>query len=96
MVVENAFGRLTGRWKCLLKRLDIQMKNATTVVGARVVLHNICETFGDHFQEDWECTDDIDTEDNKDNATHERQSGGRSAVAIRNTILQFLNNTNLE
>ena len=33
MVVENAFGRLKGRWKYLLKRLDIQMKNATTVVA---------------------------------------------------------------
>ena len=38
----------------------------------------------------------INTEDDRDNATHGRQSGGRSAVAIRNTISQFLNNTNLE
>ena len=58
------------------------MKNATTVVGACVVLHNTCETFGDHFLEDWECADDNNTEDDRDNATHGRQSGGHSAVAV--------------
>ena len=57
MVVENAFGRLKGQWRCLLKRLDVQVNNAATVVGACVVLHNICETFGDHCLEDWEHID---------------------------------------
>ena len=56
MVVENAFGRLKGRWRCLLKRLDMQVDNAKTAVGACVVLHNICEMFGDHCLEDWEQT----------------------------------------
>ena len=54
MVVENAFGRLKGRWRCLLKRLDMQVDNAAVAVGACVVLHNICETFGDYCLEDWE------------------------------------------
>ena len=54
MVVENAFRRLKGRWRCLLKCLDMQVDNATTAVGACIVLHNICELFGDYCVEEWE------------------------------------------
>ena len=37
MVVENAFGCLKGRWRCLLKIIDC---------AACVVLHNMCEMYG--------------------------------------------------
>lgn len=47
MVVENAFGRLKGRWRCLQKRLDLKLDNVPNVVATCVVLHNICEEFGD-------------------------------------------------
>lgn len=77
-----------------MKRLDVQVKNAATVVGACVVLHNMCETFGDHCLEDWEHVNDINAEDDANNPTHGRHSGSRSAVAIHNAISQFLNNTN--
>ncbi|XP_059374201.1 uncharacterized protein LOC132111046 [Carassius carassius] len=40
MVVKNAFGRLKGRWRCLLKRNDALMSD---VVAVSCVLHNICE-----------------------------------------------------
>jgi len=32
----------------------MQVDNIAIAVGACVVLHNICETFGDHCLEDWE------------------------------------------
>ena len=34
MVVENSYGRLKGRWRCLLKRLDFKLKNVPYVVSA--------------------------------------------------------------
>ena len=46
IVVENAFGRLKGRWRCLLKRIDIHVTNVPDVVATCVTLHNICELYG--------------------------------------------------
>ena len=54
MVVENAFRRLKRRWRCLLKQLDMQVDKLAVAVGACIVPHNICETFGDYCLEDWE------------------------------------------
>ena len=53
MVVENAFGRLKGRWRCLLKQMDCQLTNVPIIVASCVTLHNICERFGDNCQEEW-------------------------------------------
>ena len=51
MVVENVFRRLKDWWRCRLKRIDMQVDNATTAVGASVVLHKICELIGDNCLE---------------------------------------------
>ena len=53
VVVEHSYGRLKGRWRCLLKRLDIDVKDASELVAACCVLHNICEVHGDTFDDDW-------------------------------------------
>lgn len=41
--VETAFGRLKLRWRCLLKRCDINYKFMPQVISACCVLHNIVE-----------------------------------------------------
>ncbi|XP_048343630.1 putative nuclease HARBI1 [Sphaerodactylus townsendi] len=45
-VAERAFGRLKARWRCLLTRLQVMPQNVKQIVGACVVLHNICESEG--------------------------------------------------
>ena len=65
MVVENAFGRLKGRFRILMKRNDCDIETTLTMVAACVVLHNICEMSGDAYDEEW--STDVDTSLNDDN-----------------------------
>lgn len=51
-VVETAFGRLKGRWRCLLKRNDCKLELSKKMALTCCVLHNVCEEHGDDFTED--------------------------------------------
>ena len=62
--MENAFGRLKGRWRCLLKRLDFHFENIVAVTATCVVLHNLCEKYGDHFDD--ECSVDMQEQQTTD------------------------------
>jgi hypothetical protein len=53
ITVEHACGLLKGRWRCLLKRMDHHLEFVPHVIGACVVLHNICEHLGDRCQDYW-------------------------------------------
>ena len=53
MPVENAFGRWKGRWRCLMKRMDIAISNVPNVVAACVVLQNNFEMHGEKCQPKW-------------------------------------------
>ena len=49
MCIERAFGMLKGRWRILLKRVDVHLKNVPKLVSTYLVLHNICIIFCDSF-----------------------------------------------
>ena len=49
----NAFGRLNGRWRRLLKRNDTITEDMPTVISACCVLCNICEMHRDYFNKEW-------------------------------------------
>ncbi|XP_073474162.1 uncharacterized protein [Aquarana catesbeiana] len=53
VVVENAFGRLKGRWQCLMKRNDSDIKLAKSMVLTCCALHNLCDSHGEDFHQDW-------------------------------------------
>ena len=84
VVVEHAYGRLKGRWRCLLKRLDVSVDDVPQLVAACCVLHNICEVHRDGFNEQWmegveerirdDCSTAVTTAQQEDNAVETRDA----------------------
>ena len=63
MCVERTFSMLKGRWRILLKMIDVYLKNVPDLVAIYLVLHNMCIIFGDNFwKEEWlrEAINDVD------------------------------------
>jgi hypothetical protein len=53
MTIENTFGRLKGRWRCLLKKNEFTLDKIHTVVLACCILHNVCEIHKEPFHNRW-------------------------------------------
>ena len=88
VVVENAFGRLKGRWWCLLKRMDNHVENVPHFVSACVVLHDVCEMYGDECQREWIAQPP--TEQLQAPAANEDDGHGTIAGQIRQGIEEYL------
>ena len=62
MCVERAFDMLKGKWRILLKMIDVHLKNVLDLVATCLVLHNMCIIFCDNFWKyEWlrDATDDV-------------------------------------
>ena len=84
VVVDHSYHCLKGRWRCLLKRLDMTTCDIPELIAACCVLHNICEIHGDASDEQW--MEGIDGQV----CLHYSQCKlymTRSAINIRNVIL---------
>lgn len=57
-VVEKAFERLKGRWRCLLKRTDVDYTFMPDIVTACCILHNVCELNKEEFLPQWTADSD--------------------------------------
>ncbi|GLV33321.1 uncharacterized protein CBL_11760, partial [Carabus blaptoides fortunei] len=53
VVVEQAFGRLKGRWRILLKRIDVHYTFVPNIVSACCILHNFLENEKEIFVPQW-------------------------------------------
>ena len=65
-VVEGAFGRLKGRFRCLLTRNNTILKYLPSKIASCCVLHNLCETRGDEFLEEWLDTTEVTADESFD------------------------------
>ena len=89
MIVEHAYGRLKGRWRCLLKRLDVDVGDAPELVAACCVLHNICEIHGEAFDDEW--MDGVERQDVEwSSAGTSSSQPAESAINIRNALMSYL------
>ena len=66
----------------------VQVNNATTAVGACLVLHNICEWFGDYCLEEWKQINP--DEDDVVSVQHDSRSR-QAASSIHYAIKNYLN-----
>ena len=53
MCVERAFGILKGRWRLIMKRSEVPLRNMPDIVATCIVLHNICIVNNEGIEEDW-------------------------------------------
>ncbi|XP_057675458.1 uncharacterized protein LOC130905787 isoform X2 [Corythoichthys intestinalis] len=65
MTVKRAFGRLKGRWRCLLTRCDAHISLVSHIITACCVLHNFCEI----HEEEWEDAD-LEADQSGDHNVH--------------------------
>jgi hypothetical protein len=54
MAIERTFGILKGRWRILLKKINMPLCHLLNIVIAILYLHNSCIIHGDAFNMDWE------------------------------------------
>ena len=86
IVTEIAFGRLKGRWRCLLKRNDTAQKYLIQQVAACCALHNICEVHMDGFDESWQ----IDASATSSaGPSPQLMSSSANGVAIRDALANY-------
>ena len=91
IVVEIAFGRLKARWRRLIKRNDMVVKNVPNVIAAACVLHNMCEIHGDAFDESWATMEnDNPSQPKPGNTTASTITSAGST--IREALIQHFNN----
>ena len=53
MCVERAFGILKGRWRVIMKRCEVSLRNLPDIVAICVVLHNLCIVTKKCIEKDW-------------------------------------------
>ncbi|GAA6099856.1 protein ALP1-like [Tachysurus ichikawai] len=88
MVAENAMGRLKGRWRCLLKRNDVDVAFMPDIVTACCILHNVCELNTEEFLPEW--TADADEVLQQPDTDIYRDTVMDSTRAIRDTMVTIV------
>ena len=84
VVIEQAYGILKGRWRCLYKAMEEKTSRVAITILACCVLHNICIDVGDPSP--------IDILGDDDNDMDQSLNGDVSPIAsdVREKIMDYL------
>ena len=63
-------------------------KLVPNIVAACIILHNLCEMYGDHFQSEWEVNEHTEAEMD----TSRTSTRSQTASDIRTALTQYLSN----
>lgn len=91
--VEMAFGRLKGRWRILLKRMDIHYTFVPNVTSACCILQNFVESRNEQFIQQW--LDDVAAAEilfPQPPNDIDRQRDDLTGTAIREHLKNYLSN----
>lgn len=89
VIVEQAFGMLKGRWRCLQDTLNEDVTNIPTTIIACCVLHNICVDMGDDTPIDIADNGESTHGNNQHMIGHNINQDGK---ALREHIKRYLEN----
>ena len=92
MIVENTSAQLKGRWRCLSKCLEDDIRNVSITIGACCVLHNFCIMRGDHFDRQSWAGDQVVDDGDGGIDVEPAAAYGRNSVAVQNAIATLLGN----
>ena len=66
------------------------LENVPNIVAQCIILHNICEMFGDHFKSEWELHEE--PQQSEIRADLSQASWNQTASGIRDSLAQYLSN----
>ena len=86
VVIEQAFGKLKGRWRCLLVKLDESVDKIPLTIITCCILHNICIEVRDDVEVDPE---DDDPDDLPPLPGHMNREGSRLRNKIKEAFFSY-------
>lgn len=89
-VVEKAFEHLKGRWRCLLKRTDVDYTFMPDIITACCILHNVCEMNEEDFLPQWSVMDSDEVLPQPDTTLYRDTVMDSAAQAIRDTMVTIM------
>ena len=95
MVVENAFGRLKGRWRCLLKQNEANIERMNNIVATCCVLHNICEVFQEDFDPELLQETELAEEPRAQALNPAENDASKNATDVRKALIEYCKDTNI-
>ncbi|KAM7315650.1 hypothetical protein ISCGN_005433 [Ixodes scapularis] len=89
-VVENAFRRLKGRFRIILKQIEVRIDNVIADVRACCTLHNICETLNDSVGKQWvKDVRKVEKDDKLEQLSHKTKAKMDSGTAVCAALVAY-------